>query len=75
MDDYSMLSEWLKLTYNKMLVLSGEMNKCNNTKEHLTLRQEYLTLCDEWLNVNNVLRERLLTVKTRVEKQVEGLKM
>jgi hypothetical protein len=75
MDDYNLLSDWLKLTYNRMLVLSTKMNDCNNNKESVSLRQEYLSLCNEWINVNNVLRERLLNVKTKVEKQIEGLKL
>ena len=74
MSDYSDWTKWLEYLYNQLQQKVSELMKAENAKDAISLRKDYIQKCDEWLNVCDVMRQRIQYARDRTLKQLDSSK-
>ena len=75
MSDFSNWSKWIHTLYDDLLELSYKMSKSDKISEQRSFRKEYIHKCEEWLRINDVMRQRITYAKERTEQQLNTIEI
>ena len=73
MADYPTWENWLNTNYTELLVIVSKMGSMKTKADIISIRKDYAQKCDEWLMINDVMRQRIISAKERAIKQSQDV--